>query len=458
MRVGRVSKGSMFRQSQFYGTAFFWSDKGSGDCIYAMSSEASSHQVLKDFLSYYDIENRKNHLSSNSMVRFFCDPKDAYYLKKELSSRGFLFKFRTANSDRPVDIMIDTAIESFKVAGGISTKAQSQKKIAAVFEKQSEASRIKDAFANNSDFDFHFLMSSSKSLTNDILQIQPDALLFSLDLLIRPTEQILKEIYAKKFFPTIITSFKAERKSESYVKCFELGASDFLSISRDSEIEVLLQQKFYNCIESEGPRPSPAPISAPKQLVFASSDGVVCFGASTGGTEAVRGILKVLPEEGPPIVVAQHIPKYFAAAFTESLQRSTKKTVVEIKNGMELKANCVYLPPGGRHVRIEGHAGKARLALTEPQAELNYVPSVDLLFESAATVFKDKVYAVILTGMGRDGVLGCAEIKRAGGSVIAQNKETCVVYGMPRVVIEQDLADVISPLEAVSDYLIKMVA
>jgi len=147
----------------------------------------------------------------------------------------------------------------------------------------------------------------------------------------------------------------------------------------------------------------------------------LCIGASTGGTEAIRNILENLPLEGPPIVIAQHIPKYFASAFTDSLKNATKKRVIEAQNGMKVESNCVYLPPGGKH-------------------------------------YKNKTYGVILTGMGRDGALGCAEIKRSGGSVVAQNKETCVVYGMPRVVIEQDLADIICPVDAVSSFLIKLVA
>ena len=183
MRVGRINNGSIFRKKGFAGTGFFWVRKEQGDCVYAISTEASSHQVLNEFLNIYDIENRKMKSKSNAMVRFFCRPQDSYYIKRELSSRGFLFKFRLSTDESPLDIMIDTGLSSFKVAGGIVDSSQKAKVVAAVFEDSDSIDKVKRAFKGNKDFDFSFFLDTTKNLLEKVSASHPDVLLLSLSLI-----------------------------------------------------------------------------------------------------------------------------------------------------------------------------------------------------------------------------------------------------------------------------------
>jgi|GEM_PF-5908376 len=204
MRVGRIKKGSVLRKKDFFGTGLFWTHSATGDCLYAYSSEASSHQVLNDFLNYYNIETSKNGAISNSLVRFFCEPKDAYYLKKELSNRGFLFKVRLTTSQKPVNILIDTQINSFKIAGGIDSSAFKKKNVACIFKDESEMLSIKNVFQNNLDFSFSFFNGESQVSVPQVLASNPDVLLLSLDLQKIGAVKILEKIYDSKFIPAVL--------------------------------------------------------------------------------------------------------------------------------------------------------------------------------------------------------------------------------------------------------------
>ena len=178
-----------------------------------------------------------------------------------------------------------------------------------------------------------------------------------------------------------------------------------------------------------------------------TSAEIVAIGVSTGGPAALAELLSNLPANFPlPIVVVQHMPPMFTRSLADELNRVCSVRVHEAADGEPLRPGEVFIAPGGRHMKVtHGPAGR-QIAVTDEEPEKSCKPSVDYLFRSLAHLYGSKTLAVVMTGMGDDGTLGCQLLKRCGARVIVQDEASCVVYGMPRRVIESGLADVVCPL------------
>jgi two-component system chemotaxis response regulator CheB len=182
---------------------------------------------------------------------------------------------------------------------------------------------------------------------------------------------------------------------------------------------------------------------------------LICIGSSTGGPPVLEAILTALPETlHPPIVVAQHMPELFTRSMAERLNDACKLRVVHASDGMNLEPRTVYIAPGAKNAHIRRH-GPTRLTLeiNRDPAGTIYFPSVDALFASAATATAARTLAIVLTGMGDDGLKGARPLKAAGGTILAQNEDTCVVYGMPRAVTVAGLVAASLPPEGLLESL-----
>lgn len=170
---------------------------------------------------------------------------------------------------------------------------------------------------------------------------------------------------------------------------------------------------------------------------------LVVVGSSTGGPPVLETILTGLPADlSVPIVIAQHMPRLFTKSMSERLDSLTSLTVVHGESGMPLYAGTVYVGVGGLQVRIvKSSTGRMALEISDQPAEALYKPSVNELFASASRAAGSRCLGVMCTGMGDDGVIGSKPLKQAGGTLIAQSEATCVVYGMPRAVVDAGLAD-----------------
>ncbi len=168
----------------------------------------------------------------------------------------------------------------------------------------------------------------------------------------------------------------------------------------------------------------------------------VIIGASTGGPEALRQVLPKLPGDlAVPVVVVQHIPRQFTRPLAERLDGLCALEVIEAQDGMPLEARKVFVAPGGRHLKLMDLDGCITIRITDDPPEHNCRPAVDYTLRSACDSLDGKALAVILTGMGRDGTQGSCELKQRGGRVVAQHAKGCTVFGMPKAVIEAELAD-----------------
>jgi two-component system chemotaxis response regulator CheB len=168
----------------------------------------------------------------------------------------------------------------------------------------------------------------------------------------------------------------------------------------------------------------------------------VFIGASTGGPEALRLLLPKLPRDLPvPVVVVQHMPAQFTRPLAERLNGLCGLEVVEATHGMPLVAGRVFVAPGGRHLKLTRGGGQVAIQLTNDPPENSCRPAVDYTLRSACDSLKGKALAVVLTGMGRDGLQGSGALKQRGGRIVAQDADGCTVFGMPKAVIEAGLAD-----------------
>lgn len=185
---------------------------------------------------------------------------------------------------------------------------------------------------------------------------------------------------------------------------------------------------------------------------------VVVVAVSTGGPEALSRLIPALPEDFPlPILVVQHMPASFTPSFARNLDRRSALNVVEAEAGMTPQAGTVYLAPGGIHMVLDGRHALERLEMDDGPPECSVKPSADVLFRSVATAYRNRdVLALVLTGMGEDGTRGLRELKENNCYCITQSEDSCVVYGMPRMVDEAGLSDESAPIDAIAGRLVAL--
>ncbi len=182
----------------------------------------------------------------------------------------------------------------------------------------------------------------------------------------------------------------------------------------------------------------------------------VLIGTSTGGPVALKSVLPKLPGElSVPVLVVQHMPAQYTRSLAERLCGLCSLNVVEACDEMEAAAGQVIIASGGKQMKLERDGTKLLVRVTDDPPEHGVRPSVDYLLRSASDVLRGRALAVIMTGMGRDGLAGCRQLKHAGGFVFAQCQDDCVVYGMPKAVIEEDLADRILPLGKIAPAIVR---
>lgn len=195
---------------------------------------------------------------------------------------------------------------------------------------------------------------------------------------------------------------------------------------------------------------------APTSLTYNRKFAAIFIGSSTGGPLALQTVLTALPADLPvPVVVVQHMPGSFTGPFAERLDALCALKVTEAKDGDQLVAGHVYVAPGGMQMLVESSIGnKVTLKIVPSPAGINYKPCVDITFGSAAQVYRGRVLASVLTGMGADGRKGSSLLRAQGATILAQNEETCVIYGMPKAIVEAGLADYVLPIDEIAPQMV----
>lgn len=279
----------------------------------------------------------------------------------------------------------------------------------------------------------------------------------------------LQKIMSQHPIPVIICSSLAEAGSETALRALELGAVDIITKPKLGTRQFLEESRIRVCDAVKGAaqarrrRPT-APMShvAPKltadAVIARASSGsmmqttekIVVVGASTGGTEALRVFLEALPADTPGIVVVQHMPENFTASFARRLNDLCQVTVKEAENNDTVIRGRVLIAPGNLHTLLKRSGARYYVEVRDGPLVSRHRPSVDVLFRSAARYAGKNTVGVIMTGMGDDGAKGMLEMKEEGAYNIAQDEETCVVFGMPQEAIKLGAAHRVLPLEAIA--------
>ena len=294
-------------------------------------------------------------------------------------------------------------------------------------------------------------------------RLSPDVVVMDYEMPVMNGLDAIRAIRTFSRVPVLVLSGHTPRQSREAIELLAAGASDVLSKAAEGPLHGLdglrgpLMRQL-NALTGRRPVGTAGYVDSPPPrggTPHAGSARLTVVGASTGGPPALEAFLDALPAAlTAPVVIAQHMPETFTAALAERLHRRGPRPATLAEHGATLQAGTVYVAPGGQHTQVRrGLGDELKFGVGPDPADAPYRPSVDALFASAAACCHGGLVAAVLTGMGDDGLVGARAVVRAGGKVVAQDAESCVVYGMPRAVIEADLAVAALPPADLARYL-----
>jgi len=289
----------------------------------------------------------------------------------------------------------------------------------------------------------------------------------------------------------VMASTLTQQNAEISLRALELGAADYIPkpsskqlggsadfhrdlLSKVKELAATRRRRLGpiksatqpgNAPKAAAPAPVASPTVVPSAPIALRPNGqirpdIIAIGSSTGGPQALSAVLKELCAEklSQPIIITQHMPPTFTTILAEHLQRATSVPCAEAVSGEALAGGRMYVAPGDHHLVVEQGPGGLRLRLTRDSAENFCRPSVDPMLRSVARCYGRRGLAVILTGMGSDGLAGCRELVAAGGTVIAQDQATSVVWGMPGAVAQAGHASAVLPIDQIAPRIVRLFA
>jgi two-component system chemotaxis response regulator CheB len=303
-----------------------------------------------------------------------------------------------------------------------------------------------------------------------IRQLNPDVVTLDIEMPVMDGLQTMKEIHRlHPRLPVIMFSTLTERGARASLDALSLGARDYVTkpanVGSVTAAMQCLRDDLIPKIKAQCPgigvaapaKPaksaSPSPVRQPLRkrpgTVARRQEriDIVAIGVSTGGPNALAEVIPQIPASLPvPVVMVQHMPPLFTRLLAERLNDQSSVRVHEGAENAKLEPGHIWIAPGGNHMALKKNISGVRLTLNQDPPENSCRPAVDVLFRSVAGNYGAHVLAVILTGMGQDGKLGCESVLQAGGQVIVQDEASSVVWGMPGAVAKADMADAILPL------------
>lgn len=298
-----------------------------------------------------------------------------------------------------------------------------------------------------------------------IKQLNPDVLTLDVEMPKMDGISFLRNLMRLRPMPVVMISTLTAKGAPATLDALEIGAVDYISKPQGGGWNDL---RAYAGLIQEKVRAAAKANVANKDLIVKKeaevssiqpdaryrSSSVICIGSSTGGTEALKEVLLKMPTNCPPIVMAQHIPETFSATFAKRLNDTCDITVYEAKSGMPLEPGHAYLAPGDLHLTIRPKGTGFATALFDGEKVCGHRPSVDVLFQSVAKHIGKNAVGAILTGMGVDGAQGLKDIQDIGGTTIAQDEATSVVWGMPGAAVKMNAAQKVLPINRIRDALL----
>ena len=301
--------------------------------------------------------------------------------------------------------------------------------------------------------------------TEKIIAKRPDVLTLDIEMPKMTGVDFLRQLLPQYPILVVMVSFLIKCGGNIMMKSLELGAVDFVSKPKgdilggiDKLMDELIEKiEVASTVDIEKLRKQRKlkPVKFEKQLEI-NTNLIIAFGVSTGGLDTMKFILSNLPHNMPGIVITQHMPAGYTKSYAQTLNDFSDLYIVEASDGDKITPGKVLIAPGGYHMAVYGKQNNYYVKCYEGDKVTGHRPSVDVLFNSMAKVAGKDGIGVILTGMGKDGAQGLGEMKNKGSFNIAQDEKSCVVFGMPRVAIENNSHTEILDLKNIPTKLVKL--
>lgn len=297
-----------------------------------------------------------------------------------------------------------------------------------------------------------------------IKQLNPDVLTLDIEMPRMDGITFLRNLMRLRPMPVVMVSTLTDEGAEETIEALSLGAVDFVSKPRmdiahgleeyAAEIVAKVRAAAQAKVRSLDARF--AERRPQQRAVRPHGSWVVAIGASTGGTVAIQQVLEAMPQTAPPILVTQHMPQGFSAAFAQRLDNICGVSVCEARHGQRILPGHVYIAPGGDyHLEVRREASRYCCHLRAGELVKRHRPSVEVLFDSMASVVGSQAIGVLLTGMGTDGAEALGRMRAAGAHTIAQDEATSVVWGMPGAAVKMGAAERVLPIGGIAGAIIE---
>jgi two-component system chemotaxis response regulator CheB len=335
---------------------------------------------------------------------------------------------------------------------------------------------ISDMIASSEDMTVVGTAKNGKEAIEMVKVLHPDVVTLDVEMPIMDGLSALKHLVAENPIPVIMLSSLTQQGTHETLKALDYGAVDFvpkpsslLKVSAPELKDELLMKIRIASRTKVRPSSPPVPVQKPiekpvstvKSIVKAEQGSarfkkIIAIGTSTGGPRALQDVIPLIPEDiDASIVVVQHMPPGFTKSLAERLNALSHVHVKEAEQGDVLKAGWAYIAPGDSHLKVTKHNGQFVIELDNGERVTGHKPSVDAMMYSIADLHDPNVIGVIMTGMGADGAEGMKKLKEQNGYVIAQDEESCVVYGMPKSAVKLGAVDKVVSLSNIANEIVK---
>lgn len=299
-----------------------------------------------------------------------------------------------------------------------------------------------------------------------IVQLRPDVITLDIEMPRMDGLSFLTKLMRHFPIPVVICSSLTPKHSETALRALSLGAVEVVAkpgatvantdVTEDlvRAVRAASQAKVTKRIEV----PDAPTVHRPAIATFDATNKIIALGASTGGTQALEKVLRSFPVDAPGTVIVQHMPEHFTRSFSERLNGVCAIRVQEAKDGDYVVPGLALVAPGGKHMVLQASGARWLVRIKDGPKVHHQRPAVDVLFQSVSRSAGRNAVGAILTGMGADGAKGLLAMREAGAYTVAQNEETCVVYGMPREAVKLNAAADVLPLEKVAEALLEAAA
>ena len=298
-----------------------------------------------------------------------------------------------------------------------------------------------------------------------IRALNPDVITLDVEMPRMDGLDFLEKLMRLRPMPVVMVSTLTERGADVTMRALELGAIDFVAkpklgladglrqLTSDITDKIRTASKAHikRAPAANAPRPVAAAPSAVGRL---STEKIIFIGASTGGTEATKDVLMMLPADCPAVMITQHMPPGFTASYAKRLDGLARINVREATDGERVLPGHAYLAPGGMHMWVERSGANYIARVRDGDPVNRHKPSVEVLFDAAARVVGQNAIGIMLTGMGADGARAMKTMRDAGSYNVCQNEATCVVFGMPREAIAAGAAHEVLPLQQIATHVL----